>query len=340
MIKRRNLIALLAALPAAGVPRWVNAAVSIDGLRLAWDYSRQRASDSTVVVWQDGRQVFSGGQADKIRFPGSTTKTLTSIVAHTGGFPLDTPAHTLLPPEWVGGDERKRTITIRHLMTMTSGLQPHDLPSVADYYNVMLSQPTVADIGTRWAYASAPVDLLAVCMQRQTGKTLRQLFNERVSRKIGNPNVASWQTIGTSWYTRGSSGINISARQMARIGQMLLNRGRLGSGTVMSTTQHAGLISHASYLDSAQFQATSNSPFTTIPQNNTSPRSYLRLTWSNRDRILGPTVPTNVYFAWGINEQFLAIFPTEKLVVVRLGAGPRSDPAFRIEFFKRVVDAL
>jgi CubicO group peptidase (beta-lactamase class C family) len=66
----------------------------------------------------------------------------------------------------------------------------------------------------------------------------------------------------------------------------------------------------------------------------------LRLTWSNRDRILGPTVPTNVYFAWGINEQFLAIFPTEKLVVVRLGAGPRSDPAFRIEFFKRVVDAL
>jgi CubicO group peptidase (beta-lactamase class C family) len=73
---------------------------------------------------------------------------------------------------------------------------------------------------------------------------------------------------------------------------------------------------------------------------NTSPRSYLRLTWSNRDRILGPTVPTNVYFAWGINEQFLAIFPTEKLVVVRLGAGPRSDPAFRIEFFKRVVGAL
>jgi hypothetical protein len=25
---------------------------------------------------------------------------------------------------------------------------------------------------------------------------------------------------------------------------------------------------------------------------------------------------------------------------VRLGAGPASDPAFRIEFFKRVVDAL
>jgi CubicO group peptidase (beta-lactamase class C family) len=66
----------------------------------------------------------------------------------------------------------------------------------------------------------------------------------------------------------------------------------------------------------------------------------LRLTWSNRVRILGPTVPTNVYFAWGFNEQFLAIFPTERLVVVRLGAGPASDPNFRIEFFKRVVDAL
>jgi CubicO group peptidase (beta-lactamase class C family) len=126
MIERRNLIALLAAVPAAGVPRWVNAAVSIDGLRLAWDYSRQRASDSTVVVWQDGRQVFSGGDADKIRGLASITKTLTSIVVHTGGFALDTLVHTLLPPEWVGSDTRKRNIPIRHLLTMTSGLQPHD----------------------------------------------------------------------------------------------------------------------------------------------------------------------------------------------------------------------
>jgi CubicO group peptidase (beta-lactamase class C family) len=225
-------------------------------------------------------------------------------------------------------------------MTMTSGLQPHDSPNIADYYNVMLSQPTVADMGTRWAYASVPVDLLAVAMQRQTGKTLRQLFNERVSRKIGNPDVGTWAMIGTAMYNRGSSGARMSGRQMARLGQMLLNRGTLGSGVVMSTSQHSGLISHASYLDTAQFQATPNSPFKTVPQNNTSPRSYLRLTWSNRRGILGPTVPTNVYYAWGFNEQFLAIFPTEKLVVVRLGAGPASDPAFRIEFFKRVVDAL
>jgi CubicO group peptidase (beta-lactamase class C family) len=340
MIKRRNLIALLAALPAAGVPRWVNAAASIDGLRLAWDYSRQRNSDSTVVFWQDGRQIFSGGDADKIRNLASITKTLTSIVVHTGGFPLNTLVHTRLPAEWVGDDERKEEITIQHLLTMTSGLQPHDNPNVSGYYNLILSQPTVASIGTRWAYASLPVDSLAIAMQRQTGKTLRQLFNERVARKIGNPDIATWNTVSGSTYTRGSSGARMSGRQMARLGQMLLNRGTLGSGVVMSTSQHSGLISHASYLDTAQFQATPNSPFKTVPQNNTSPRSYLRLTWSNRRGILGPTVPTNVYYAWGFNEQFLAIFPTEKLVVVRLGAGPASDPAFRVEFFKRVVDAL
>jgi CubicO group peptidase (beta-lactamase class C family) len=314
--------------------------ISIDGLQLAWDYSRQRAADSTVVVWENGSEVFSRGDADKIRGLASITKTLTSIVVHTGGFPLDTLVHTQLPPEWVGSDARKRTITIRHLMTMTSGLQPHDSPNIADYYNVMLSQPTVADIGTRWAYASVPVDLLAVAMQRQTGKTLRQLFNERVAPKVGNPNIGTWSMIGTSMYNRGSSGARMSGRQSARLGQMLLNRGTLGSNVVLNTNQHSGLISHASYLDTVQFQATPNSPFKTIPQNTTSPRSYLRLTWSNRRGILGPTVPTNVYYAWGFNEQFLAIFPTEKLVVVRLGAGPASDPAFRIEFFKRVVDAL
>jgi CubicO group peptidase (beta-lactamase class C family) len=339
-MKRRNLLALLAALPVAGVPRWSSAAVSIDGLRLAWDYSRQRDAGSTVVVWENGRQVFSGGDADRIRRPGSTTKTLTSIAVHTGGFPLDTLVHTLLPTTWVGSDERKRSITIRHLLTMTSGLQPHDAPNISNYYNTLLGLPTVANQGTRWAYASAPVDLLAIAIQRQTGTTLRQLFNERVSRKIGNPDIAAWDAISGSTFTRGSSGAQISARQMARIAQMLLNRGTLGSGVVMSTNAHAELISHASYLDTAQFQTTPNSPFRTIPQNNNSPRSYLRLTWSNRVRILGPTVPTNVYFAWGINEQFLAIFPTQQLVVVRLGSAPRSDPAFRVEFFRRVVDAL
>jgi CubicO group peptidase (beta-lactamase class C family) len=339
-MKRRNLLALLAALPIAGVPRWSNAAVSIDGLRLAWDYSRQRDAGSTVVVWENGSQVFSGGNADTIRRPGSTTKTLTAIVVHSGGFPLDTLVHTRLPPEWVGDDERKETITFRHLLTMTSGLQPHDSPGISNYYNTLLGLPTVANQGTRWAYASAPVDLLAIAVQRQTGKTLQQLFNERVSRKIGNPDMSGWLTISGSTYTRGSSGANISARQMARIGQMLLNRGTLGSGVVMSTSAHAGLISHASYLETAQFQATPNSPFGTIPMNNNSPKSYLRLTWSNRIRILGPTVPTNVYFAWGINEQFLAIFPTQKLVVVRLGSAPKSDPAFRVEFFRRVVDAF
>jgi CubicO group peptidase (beta-lactamase class C family) len=339
MIKRRNLLALLAALPAAGVPRWGNAAVSVDGLRLAWDYSRQRNSDSTVVVWENGSQVFQGGDADKIRGLASITKTLTSIVVHSGGFPYDTLVHTRLPPEWVGDDDRKETITIGHLLTMTSGLQPHDQPNISNYFNIMLAQPTVADIGTRWGYASLPVDLLAVAMQRQTGKTLRQLFNERVARKIGNPDVGTWQTISGSTHSKGSTGANMSARQLARVGQMLLNRGTLGSGVVMSTGAHGSMIGHPSYLETAQFQATPGSPFK-IPQSNTSPRSYLRLVWSNRVRILGPTVPTNVYFAWGFNEQFLAIFPTQKLVVVRLGSGPASDPAFRLEFFKRVVDAL
>ena len=336
-MKRRNLIALLAALPAAGVPRWSSAAVSIDGLRFAWDYSRERASDSTVVFWQYGQQVFSGGDTAKVRSVASISKTLTSIAVHTGGFPLDTPIYTLVPDGWVGDDDRKRQITIRHLLTMTSGLKPHDNPTVTGYLSIMFDQPTEAGIGERWAYASLPADLLGAYLQEQTGKTVKQLFDERVARKIDIPDV-TW-TKNPDPYTRASSGATMSAKNLARVGQMLLNRGTLGSSQVMTTTQHSGLISHASYLDSAVFQATPDSPFK-IPQNSSSPISYLRLVWSNRVRILGPTVPKNVYFAWGFNEQFLAIFPTEQLVVVRLGAGPTSDPNFRVEFFKRVVDAL
>jgi CubicO group peptidase (beta-lactamase class C family) len=113
----------------------------------------------------------------------------------------------------------------------------------------LFSQPTVAEAVTHWAYASLPVDLLGVAMQTKTGKPVKQLFNERVSPKIGPPEV-NGKTIGP--YTRAASGAAMSARNLARIGQMLLNRGRLGSRVVMTTGQHSGLISHASFLDSVE----------------------------------------------------------------------------------------
>jgi CubicO group peptidase (beta-lactamase class C family) len=338
-MKRRNLLALLAAVPAAGVPRWPLAAVSIDGLRFAWNYSRQRANDSTVVVWQDGRQVFTAGNSDKVYKVASVTKSLTSIVAHAVGIPPGTPAHTLLPRTWVGGDERKRQITIGHLLPMTSGLEPHDNPAAlpaAEYLSLLLGRRTTDTPGSPWAYASVPVDLLSIALQTHTGKTVRTLFNERVARKIGIPDVA-WQSMGP--YSCGSFGASFTARQLARVGQMLLNRGFLGSGRVLAPAQHAAMLSRDPWLQTAQFTPTPGTPFR-IPQNQTSPQSYFRLVWSNRVGLLGPTVPRNVYFAWGFREQFLAIFPTEQLVVVRLGMGPTSDPSFRIEFFKRIVAAL
>jgi CubicO group peptidase (beta-lactamase class C family) len=127
----------------------------------------------------------------------SVTKTLTSLVFHA--LPLDpaTPAHTLLPSTWVGGDARKRTITLAHLLTMSSGLDPHDNPAVDNYLNsILFARTTVANPGERWAYASVPVDLLSVALQRATGKRTRQLFNELVARKIGIPDIA-WQSIGS-----------------------------------------------------------------------------------------------------------------------------------------------
>jgi CubicO group peptidase (beta-lactamase class C family) len=182
-----------------------------------------------------------------------------------------------------------------------------------------------------------PVDLLSVALQRATGKRTRQLFNELVARKIGIPDIA-WQSIGS--YSRGSFGASSTARQLARVGQMMLNGGFLGSGRVLTPERHAAMLSRDPWLETAQFQPTPGTPFL-IPQDQTSPQSYFRLVWSNRAGILGPTVPRDGYFAWGLGERFLAVFPSHQLVVARLAAGgPRSDPNFRLEFFRRIVAAL
>ena len=81
-----------------------------------------------------------------------------------------------------GTDERKRAITVRHLLTMSSGLQFTDASSggwagtdiegilnAADSVDYVLGLPSVAEPGTRWNYSSGDSILLSGIVQEATG---------------------------------------------------------------------------------------------------------------------------------------------------------------------------
>jgi hypothetical protein len=78
--------------------------------------------------------------------------------------------------------------------------------------------------GTRFVYLTPNTDVLAWLLKRLTGKTLAALMEEYIWTKIGAERDAYWIVEASTAETAGS-GLVTTVRDMARFGQMLLQKG-------------------------------------------------------------------------------------------------------------------
>src|SRR5205085_12659029 len=119
----------------------------------------------------------------------SVTKTITSVVVGTARarheFPdLDTPVLKFFDEAKVANlDDRKRQMTIRHLLTMTAGLEwNEDLPyedpknsagimeATLDWVKYTIDRPMAQEPGSLFNYNSGATQLLAHVFRAATGK--------------------------------------------------------------------------------------------------------------------------------------------------------------------------
>lgn len=120
----------------------------------------------------------------------SVTKTITSVtigIAMTrGDFPVDlnTPVLKFFENQKVANiDDRKRRMTLRHLMTMTTGLEWHEdlaqmdpknsvniLEGSRDWARYTIDQPMASEPGSVWMYNSGAAQLLSHVFTRVTKK--------------------------------------------------------------------------------------------------------------------------------------------------------------------------
>jgi CubicO group peptidase (beta-lactamase class C family) len=153
-------------------------------------------------------------------------------------------------------DPRKRSLTVRHLLTMTSGFEhiraelliPLDSD---DIVRSVLARPLAHPPGARFQYEDASVQLLSVILTRLTGLSLaayavRELFGplgiwpDERSRSIWRAEPGAghtlhfqghWPEDGLAWRTdqHGHSiagfGLHVTAREMAKLGYLYLNGG-------------------------------------------------------------------------------------------------------------------
>jgi beta-N-acetylhexosaminidase len=128
-----------------------------------------------------------------------------------GGFPspldLDAPISRYLP-EWANGPqpEWRAKVTVRNLMTHTSGLPPfkeywRTSKGKADTLRMIFAEPLEYEPGTKMVYSDLGIILMAEIVQRLTGEPLDKLAKEYIFDPLGmknsmyNPPKALWHAI-------------------------------------------------------------------------------------------------------------------------------------------------
>jgi CubicO group peptidase (beta-lactamase class C family) len=150
---------------------------------------------------------------------------------------VDEPVQAFFPEYADLRTSAKDRITLRHLLTMSSGLEWHELgipytskenseirmDTSPEPYRFALLQPPVALPGQIWNYNSGSTELLGAVLRKATGKPLDELARTLIFEPLRIADVEWYK------YTQGNpsaaAGLRLRPRDLAKIGQLVLQHG-------------------------------------------------------------------------------------------------------------------
>lgn len=268
----------------------------------------------------------------------SVTKSITSIVfgiaLDRGDLKsIDQPIQGFFP-EHAGlfSDPRKQQITIRNLLTMTSGIRwpeggSYDdtvdltgrMEKSRDWVSVVLEQPMEASPGELWSYSSGSAALLGAVFKAATNRDIQDYAREHLFAPIGISNFYWKRSAGGLTDTEG--GLYLDIADVARIGQLYLDRGvwqdrrivpeRWVNESVVSQPRRAADRRDKKY-------------------------GYGRLWWTlPADLIRDPA-----FIGWGYGGQYLIVIPNERVVAVMTAWNLEKRRILPEEFASRIEKAV
>ncbi|MHB0874885.1 MAG: serine hydrolase domain-containing protein [Anaerolineae bacterium] len=323
-----------------------------DRLHEVWRYCQDFEQPHRVLVIRHGWIAGEWGDTGETRGIASCTKSLTALamaklfdMSDAGLLPqpitIDDEAWRYLPAAWAEAEPARQRITLRHMLTMTSGLYPYDGPYGEDYADVMLAQPVEAPPGTVWAYNSAPVDLLSRVIEKVTGQAMQQFFEAHIQAPIGGAPCYWSHFGGHTGGSGGGGGPRFLPRELARVGYLVLRGGTWQAGgeqrQVFGAERLAEFTHAAPWLQDTAWRQPN---FAFEPHAN---RYYGHLWWTNRTgEALGEAAPRDVVYMSGWGKQACFVSPSLDMVAIRLGPSQalNTQPLFYHEFWSRLMAAI
>lgn len=313
-------LALAAALGGAAVTASALIAQRPDtaAFRRAAEYSKGERGDA-VLVMIDGRIVFedyhNGGAANKTHLLASGTKSFTGVMAvaavQDGLLTFDEPVAQTIH-EW-RNDPQRAAITIRQLLSLTSGLDggPNGNPPA---YGEAVTGAMTAAPGAKFQYGPTPFQLFGELMRRKLApqrETVTQYLQRRVLGPIG---------IKTGFW-RGSlqgqpqlpHGAYLTAREWAKFGEFMRLDGKVGAKQVLPSELLAELVKGTTANPAYGMTWWLNVEVT--PEMREEVR-LLQVNWGGMEKVSGLE---GMVTAAGAFKQRLYVIPSKRMVVVRFG---------------------
>lgn len=249
----------------------------------------------------------------------------------------DDPVGSLVPE----ADQAHGQITMRNLLTMTSGLRwngfrDYNIFTMPDRVHDALALEPVHPPGTYFEYAQSPVALLAEAVGRAAGEDAMAFIQRELMDPLGIPKGAWRWERDRAGHVQGFYGVNMRPDDYGRLGE-LMRRGGMWRGRRLLSQR---------YMREAVAPTDTNG-------------CYGWLIWLNKSApCVGPTIterpvdkerefpdlPEDLYTFSGLFGQLVAVFPTQGIVVVRLGqdAGlvPTGGQGWEHELYRKVLGSL
>ena len=290
----------------------------------------------SILIFKDGKLVFEeyfegylysgnppGSDGDYIKYDretdhylASVSKTVTSVIfgiAVKEGFitDLDEKIVDIFPQysDVLTGD--KEDITVRHLLTMSSGLAwdesstPYGDPS-NDVTKLFLSDDPLKEIlsnalltipGQTFLYNSGGTNVVGAIIEKYTGMSLLDFGNSYLFDPL-NVSGGAWQKMGGGLFF-ASGGVFMRPRELAKIGYLFINNGYWKDTQIVSeewiddsTTEH--ILTNGRTLPAAH--------------------GYGYKWWIMDFHANNKTYPC--FFAAGWGDQYMFIFPGQEMIVV------------------------
>jgi|GEM_PF-89082 len=164
----------------------------------------------------------------------SVTTTLAAIAAEQGKLELDQSMVSFFPNASIANrDELMERITVRHLASMTSGLESMGfeqdegtlkaMMQSEDWMKFALDRKVVSEPGTKFVYDSPGMHLLSAIIQSSTGMSELEFAKQNLFEPLGIKEVI-WQE-DPQGYSRGWGDLFLHPRDAAKLGYLWLNKG-------------------------------------------------------------------------------------------------------------------